>query len=135
MELYGTQRELAKIQESIQGYHAAYLEAQKQRVEAEQRLQAQKSELAKKQEILEQEKKQAIEYQKEIDKLNATLSQVAANQSELASNISVQKREAYKLEEDKAKLAKNKQDQVRLIVGVSSGVAHVASGLVDRQTE
>ncbi|CUG90145.1 Hypothetical protein, putative [Bodo saltans] len=115
VELYNVQQHLAKLQESLERGHDNYVAIQRlheDKLKEKAELAAQDAAVDRT--IAEMQKKYS-KYQIDLDKLSETLMKVEQFNEQIQSEIQIERRAAYKAEDDIAKLEQAKQQQDKLV--------------------
>ena len=114
VELYNVQQHLAKLQESLERGHDNFVAIQRLHEEKmKEKLELKAQDDAVQRQIDEMQKKYN-KYQSDLDKLSETLMKVEQFNEQIQSEIQIERRAAYKAEDEITKLekAKLKQDQL-----------------------
>lgn len=114
VELYNVQQHLAKLQESLERGHDNYVAIQRlheEKLKEKAELSAQDNAVER---TLDEMSKKYTKYQTDLDKLSETLMKVEQFNEQIQSEIQIERRAAYKAEDDITKLeqAKVKQDKL-----------------------
>jgi chromosome segregation ATPase len=114
VELYNVQQHLAKLQESLERGHDNFVAIQRLHEEKEKEKLELKAQDDAVQRQIEEMQKKYNKYQSDLDKLSETLMKVEQFNEQIQSEIQIERRAAYKAEDEITKLekAKLKQDQL-----------------------
>ncbi|ORC90513.1 uncharacterized protein TM35_000083110 [Trypanosoma theileri] len=137
VELYNSQQHLAKLQETLEKYQEKYASTQQQHEEKLQEredLAAQAESLRK---SIEDQQRQYEHQQNDLVKLTETLVKVQQFNEQLKNEVQVERRAAYKTEEDITNLEKEKLKQDNLINALEKRVVLLEEEVstVDSQIE
>mmetsp|Transcript_125350 Transcript_125350/g.217322 ORF Transcript_125350/g.217322 Transcript_125350/m.217322 type:complete len:902 (-) Transcript_125350:541-3246(-) len=129
VELYNVQQHLAKLQEQLEKGHENYTAVMKLREqkEKERDLVVQQFEEDKAQ--VDEVRKKYFKYQSELDKLAETLLRVEQFNEQMQSEIAIERRAAYKAEEEISNLEKQKQHQDHLIDSLNEQIKQLSERL------
>lgn len=114
VELYNVQQHLAKLQESLERGHDNFVAIQRlhdDKLKDKGELQAQCEAVER---TIDEMQRKYLKYQTDLDKLSETLMKVEQFNEQIQSEIQIERRAAYKAEDDITRLekAKLKQDQL-----------------------
>ena len=115
VELYNVQQHLAKLQESLERGHDNYVAIQRlhdEKLKEKTELAAQSDAV---QRSIDEMNKRYQKYQNDLDKLSETLMKVEQFNEQIQSEIQIERRAAYKEEDNIAKLEKAKVKQDKLV--------------------
>lgn len=115
VELYNVQQHLAKLQESLERGHDNYVAIQRlhdEKLKEKAELAAQSDAV---QRSIDEMQKRYTKYQNDLDKLSETLMKVEQFNEQIQSEIQIERRAAYKEEDNIAKLEKAKVKQDKLV--------------------
>jgi chromosome segregation ATPase len=115
VELYNVQQHLAKLQESFEHGHDNFVALQHLREEKESEKAHLLSEHDAVQRTHDDLKKKQVKYQVELDKLSETVIKVEQFNEQIQSEIQIERRAAYKAEDDIVKLEGQKAKQDLLV--------------------
>eukprot|EP00667_Euglena_gracilis_P002731 EG_transcript_2736 len=115
VELYNVQQHLAKLQETLEKGHDNYLAVLKLRESKERERDSILKQFDEDKGKVEELRRKYFKYQAELDKLSETLLRVEQFNEQMQSEIAVERRAAYKAEEEISNLEQQKKKQDFLI--------------------
>lgn len=115
VELYNVQQHLAKLQEGLERGHDNYVAIHNLREQKEAEKQRLAVDMDAAERTVDELKKKHSKYQTELDKLSETVLKVEQFNEQIQSEIQIERRAAYKAEDEIAKVEKAKAAQDALV--------------------
>jgi chromosome segregation ATPase len=126
VELYNVQQHLAKLQEGLERGHDNLVAIQQLLEDKERERATLQTQCSTVESAITDQQKKYLQYQQQLDKLNETLLTAEQFNRQIQSEIGLERRAAYKAEDDIQKMEREKARQDALIDSLNERIKHLS---------